>query len=358
MKAYFCNNPIKVKKWEVTPGDDLRWIKRTPSSRSDRNDGERKRYDLKRFPNDNKFYLPKSQSNKTEISEPRVEKNKKSSEDDFKMTGIKSPSHPYITNLDNLNKIFANTSIDDGDDNDLGKCNNRKMLLFPFGLQGTSYFDSLMPHGDNQDYVDRLQQDIKNIREEYAAARKNREDFLARNKALDTWLKEYRNKEQEERVDPSRGKRENKTKTQESRVTNNRDLENLFKRSFWDDLTNIKVKLSKKPNCSSKSREEDSDTRESWYRTSRRFTNTRVRRSVRKKPIRERLSTSYKDGGKTSKKQTRPFNKNVDRRGTGETKKIYDEILDILNVNSPNALPFGKDRMAHWLLTSRTSPSF
>lgn len=208
-----------------------------------------------------------------------------------------------------------------------------------------------MPHGDNQDYVDRLQQDIKNIREEYAAARKNREDFLAKNKALDTWLEEYRNKEQEERVNPSWRKRENKNKTRESRVTNNEDLENLVRRSFWDDLTNIKVKLSKKPNCSSKSREEDSDTRESWYRTSRRFTNTRVRRSVRKKPIRERLSTSYKEGGKTK-------NKNVDRRGTGETKKIYDEILDILNVNSPNALPFGKDRMAYWLLTSRTSPSF
>ena len=220
-------------------------------------------------------------------------------------------------------------------------------------MKETSYFDSLKPHGDNQDYVERLQQDIRHLREEYAAARKSREDFLARNRAQDTWMEEYRNKDQEERqdwkVEPVMRKRESRNKT------DNRDVENLVRRSFWSDLTNIKVKLSKKSSWSSKVRGEESE-RESWYRTSRRFTDSRHRRSIRKKP-RERLSTSYKDGGKLPKKQTRAFNSNADRRGPVETRKVYDEILDIVNVNSPNTLPFGKDRMAHWLLTSRTSPS-
>ena len=35
------------------------------------------------------------------------------------------------------------------------------------------------------------------------------------------------------------------------------------------------------------------------------------------------------------------------------SKDVYKEILDIVNVNSPNTLPFGKARMAHWVLSSK-----
>ena len=40
---------------------------------------------------------------------------------------------------------------------------------------------------------------------------------------------------------------------------------------------------------------------------------------------------------------------------TGATlsKDVYKEILDIVNVNSPNTLPFGKARMANWVLSSK-----
>ena len=35
------------------------------------------------------------------------------------------------------------------------------------------------------------------------------------------------------------------------------------------------------------------------------------------------------------------------------SKDVYKEILDIVNVNSPNTLPFGKARMANWVLSSK-----
>ena len=34
-------------------------------------------------------------------------------------------------------------------------------------------------------------------------------------------------------------------------------------------------------------------------------------------------------------------------------KDVYKEILDIVNVNSPNAPSFGKARMAQWVLSSK-----
>ena len=34
------------------------------------------------------------------------------------LTGVKKPQHPYTANLDNLNKIFANTTIEDAEEND------------------------------------------------------------------------------------------------------------------------------------------------------------------------------------------------------------------------------------------------
>ena len=65
VKAYFCNNPIKIKKWESGAP-----VKRSSSNRSDRLN-KSKNNDSKRFPNDERFYLPKSQSNQTEVAVTR-----------------------------------------------------------------------------------------------------------------------------------------------------------------------------------------------------------------------------------------------------------------------------------------------
>ena len=225
----------------------------------------------------------------------------------------------------------------------------------------SSYFDSLMPHGDNQDYVERLQQDIRELREEYAAARRRREreDQLVRSRQVETWRDECpeRNREQELDVIRTRDMKNIKM-MRDSAVNNNNNnkVQTLVRRSFWEDLANMKVKISKKSSSSSKSREEESETRDSWYRTSRRYSDSRTRRSIRRKPVRER--TAHKEGGrkKVSKSQTKPSTHHLDR-GSSATKKVYDEILDIVNVNSPDSLPFGRDRMAQWLLSSRTIQS-
>ena len=191
-----------------------------------------------------------------------------------------------------------------------------------------------MPHGDNQDYVERLQQDIRELRQEYAAARRRREEWIARNRDQEERI--ARNRDQEER--------------------GNREGETLVRRSFWSDLANIKVKLSKKSSSSSKCLHDEGEARESWYRTSRRYSDSRVRRSMRKKPIRERKSNSLKEtAGKTkpAKKTIKQPNLHQERRDLNATKDAYKEILDIVNVNNPTTLPFGKDRMAQWVLTSR-----
>ena len=227
----------------------------------------------------------------------------------------------------------------------------------------SSYFDSLMPHGDNQDYVERLQQDIRELREEYAAARRRREreDQLVRSRQVETWRDECAERNREQELDVIRTRDMKNIKImRDSAVNNNNNNNNkvqtLVRRSFWEDLANMKVKISKKSSSSSKSREEESETRDSWYRTSRRYSDSRTRRSIRRKPVRER--TAHKEGGrkKVSKSQTKPSTHHLDR-GSSATKKVYDEILDIVNVNSPDSLPFGRDRMAQWLLSSRTIQS-
>ena len=141
-------------------------------------------------------------------------------------------------------------------------------------------------------------------------------------------------------------------RAREDEVGRSKEVETLVRRSFWEDLANIKVKLSKK--SSTKCREEESsESRDSWYRTSRRYSDSRVRRSMRKKPIRERTSSSYKEGGKRKavRKPTRASNQQVERGDA--SKEVYREILDIVNVNNPNTLPGQRDRMAQWVLTSR-----
>ena len=108
-------------------------MKRSCSNRSDKLN-KSKNNDFKRFPNDERFYLPKSQSNHTEVAVTR------GSNGGILLIFLISRSlligvrdHPYTANLDNLNKIFASTSISNGDsyrrtssdedDNDLGDKN-------------------------------------------------------------------------------------------------------------------------------------------------------------------------------------------------------------------------------------------
>ena len=105
----------------------------------------------------------------------------------------------------------------------------------------TKYFDSLTPFGDNQDYVDKLQQDIRDLRKEYATKPKPSPDI----------------------------------RSQRKNVSEHRDaaeLESLVRRSFWDDLSRMKEKIVKKP---APRDPEESEVRDSWYRTSRRFSDSR-----------------------------------------------------------------------------------
>ena len=226
--------------------------------------------------------------------------------------------------------------------------------------------------------MERLQQDIRELREEYAAARRRREEWLTRNRDQNKdkeerltrnrdqkqWL--TRNRDQEEPLMRNRDQREwlTRNRDQEDWSTrkgdqvergnsaSNSEGETLVRRSFWSDLANMKVKLSKKASSSSKCLHDEGEARESWYRTSRRYSDSRVRRSMRKKPIRERKSNSWKETTnktKPAKKARKPLSLQEERRDPS----VYKEILDIVNVNNPNTLPFGKDRMAQWVLTSR-----
>ena len=105
----------------------------------------------------------------------------------------------------------------------------------------TKYFDSLTPFGDNQAYVDKLQQDIRDLRKEYATKPKPSPDI----------------------------------RSQRKNVPEHRDaaeLESLVRRSFWDDLSRMKEKIVKKP---APRDPEESEVRDSWYRTSRRFSDSR-----------------------------------------------------------------------------------
>lgn len=97
----------------------------------------------------------------------------------------------------------------------------------------------------------------------------------------------------------------------------------------------------------------------------------RVRRSIRKK-AREKTVTKIKSSSWSHNPSARkdvqiklkskkasashgavPRSQSHKDPGPDLTKDVYKEILDIVNVNSPNSLPFGKARMAHWVLSSK-----
>ena len=54
----------------------------------------------------------------------------------------------------------------------------------------TNYFDSLCPNGDNKEYVDKLKQNIVNLRREYSISRENLgEEHLVKRSFLEDFVK-------------------------------------------------------------------------------------------------------------------------------------------------------------------------
>ena len=101
----------------------------------------------------------------------------------------------------------------------------------------------------------------------------------------------------------------------------------------------------------------------------------RVRRSIKKKnrdaqaQVKKIKSSSWSHNPKVrkdlqikinSKKAPQSYsqlttNKDSYEDGVGATlsKDVYKELLDIVNVNSPNTPHFGKARMANWVLSAK-----
>ena len=120
----------------------------------------------------------------------------------------------------------------------------------------TKYFDSLTPFGDNQDYVDRLQQEIRNLRSEYAAKTRSSPNFQGHRKSFGS-----------DRPSPHN-----------SVADYQGNVDTFVRRSFWDDLAKVKEKIVRRNAVSNshKAREaEEDDSRDVWYRTSRRYSDSR-----------------------------------------------------------------------------------
>jgi len=366
VKAYFCNKPKPT--FETTSPennfvlDQVRKINRNNSNIKRNNSNiiqqrqniyNRKRKDdhIKSVPNDEKFYIPK------EPSQQLISKNK-----------------AFSANIENLNKVFERTTIED------------KSSKFDNTFDtDTKYFDSLSPFGDNQDYIEKLQQDIRDLRNEYAEKSRQSPN-----------LSNYRN---QFNFDTSK-LRSSSQKDEDRReyfTPPSQEIENLVQRSFWDDLAKMKQKIVKKKQVSStKPKEpEECDTRDVWYRTSRRYSDSRlnlrkdiqylfflkrIRRSMKKKS-RDKTVTKIKSSSWSHNPSARkdlqirikektppslsciPSKHHPNRQflvpedirldKSDLAKDVYKEILDIVNVNSPNAPSFGKARMAQWVLSSK-----
>ena len=126
----------------------------------------------------------------------------------------------------------------------------------------TKYFDSLTPFGDNQDYVDRLKQEIKNLRTEYAAKTRSSPNCQSHRKS----------------VISSDRHTSSPLQTHPSDLDYKGNVDTFVRRSFWDDLAKVKEKIVKRNAAASsnKLREpEEEDSRDVWYRTSRRYSDSR-----------------------------------------------------------------------------------
>ena len=128
----------------------------------------------------------------------------------------------------------------------------------------TKYFDSLNTFGDNEDYIKKLQKDIGNLRREYAA--KSRMSPNIRN-------------QRKERPDATIGSKDAKN-LDYLRGEKSGEVETLVRRSFWEDLARVKERMLRSSGREAdRERErrvaEEAEVRDSWYRTSRRFSDSR-----------------------------------------------------------------------------------
>ena len=92
----------------------------------------------------------------------------------------------------------------------------------------------MSPFGDNQDYIEKLQQDIRDLRNEYAEKSRQSPN-----------LSNYRN---QFNFDTSK-LRSSSQKDEDRReyfTPPSQEIENLVQRSFWDDLAKMKQKIVKK----------------------------------------------------------------------------------------------------------------
>ena len=206
----------------------------------------------------------------------------------------------------------------------------------------TKYYDSLCPQGDNQEYVAKLKEDIRNLRREY------------------------------------------------SRTGNELEDGNLIKRSFLDDLAKKKTSMARR-SASTNSRDQNSWRSikgDVWFSSSRfqdsgdrlcggrRYSESRVDRGrkslekVKQKRTQSKEATSYpgreQDNYKTKKdKHTTTYNYRdlktnhtalkgtIENSETEVAKNMYREIMKVVKEKSPSQLPYGRERMAAWLLESR-----
>ena len=223
----------------------------------------------------------------------------------------------------------------------------------------------MAPHGDNQEYIEKLQQEIRNLRSEYAA--KTRQSPSVKRSL------------QSETVRPVSPINFNNINNNNIRNINNnsssRPVDTFVKRSFWEDLARVKERIVKRNmNLSSSSKNKDVDddeVRDVWYRTSRRYSDSKVRRSIRKK-AREKTVTKIKSSSWSHNPSTRRdlqikikarnnsaqgnHNKSSSYNRKQHEEKdsgVYKEILDMVNVNSQKSRSFENARMAQWLMSSK-----
>ena len=186
----------------------------------------------------------------------------------------------------------------------------------------TTYYDSLCPTGDNQEYVAKLKEDILNLRREYSKSR--------------TGLGE----------------------------------ENLVKRSFLEDMAKTKINMTRRNTSSIKGdvwfgsgRFQDSGER-MRLGGGRRFSESRVERGKKGRGQEfggEEKMTRLKETTGFLRKEDKPLREkpailNSRNRKTNElvgTQDIYKEIMEAVKVSSPANLAYGRERMAAWLLDSR-----
>ena len=188
----------------------------------------------------------------------------------------------------------------------------------------TTYYDSLCPSGDNQEYVAKLKADIMNLRKEYAKTRKDLGD------------------------------------------------ENLVKRSFLEDLARTKTNMTRRnTSLNLKDRHPNSGLplstkgdvwfgsgrfQDSGERMRRRYSESKVERGRmgrNQEFLREGRTAKNKEPKDRILLKTESSFKSSKGNDLEENQKIYKEIKDAVKVKSPANHSYGRERMAAWLLSSR-----